>query len=124
MGWQPIEINGVKMEIRDRGSGEPIVFVHGSMGDELAAVLTEPALADHYRLVDYHRRGYGGSECPRCQSASNNSPRTAWRLCGIWASNGRILPANPTAGRSSCRSRGMPRRLYTRWPCWSRPCPR
>ncbi len=65
MDWQPVEINGVNLEIRDRGSGEPIVFVHGSMGDELAAVLTQPALADHYRLVDYHRRGYGGSECPQ-----------------------------------------------------------
>jgi pimeloyl-ACP methyl ester carboxylesterase len=30
----------------------------------LAAVLTEPALVDQYRLVDYHRRGYGSSECP------------------------------------------------------------
>jgi pimeloyl-ACP methyl ester carboxylesterase len=35
------------------------------MGDELAAVLTEPALTDRYRLVDYHRRGFGGSECPQ-----------------------------------------------------------
>jgi pimeloyl-ACP methyl ester carboxylesterase len=64
MDWQPVEINGVTLEIRDRGSGDPVVFVHGSMGDELAAVLTQPALADRYRLVDYHRRGYGGSECP------------------------------------------------------------
>jgi pimeloyl-ACP methyl ester carboxylesterase len=63
MDWQPVEINDVALEIRDRGSGEPIVFVHGSMGDELAALLTEPALADRYRLVDYHRRGYGCSEC-------------------------------------------------------------
>jgi pimeloyl-ACP methyl ester carboxylesterase len=63
MDWQPVEINGVTMEVRDRGAGEPIVFVHGSMGDELAAVLKEPALVDRYRLVDYHRRGYGCSEC-------------------------------------------------------------
>ena len=63
MNWQPVEINGVAIEIRDRGSGEPIVLVHGSMGDELAAVLTQPVLADRYRLVDYHRRGYGRSEC-------------------------------------------------------------
>jgi pimeloyl-ACP methyl ester carboxylesterase len=33
------------------------------MGDELAAILTQPALADQYRLIDYHRRGYGCSEC-------------------------------------------------------------
>lgn len=59
---QPTEIKGVTLELRDQGSGEPVVFVHGAMGDELSAVLAEPALADHYRLIDYHRRGFGGSE--------------------------------------------------------------
>lgn len=61
---QLIKINGVSLEIRDQGSGEPVVFVHGSMGDECAAIVTEPALANHYRIIDYHRRGYGDSECP------------------------------------------------------------
>ena len=56
------QINGVELEIRDRGSGEPVVFVHGGMGDECAAVLAEPALANQYRLIDYHRRGWGNSE--------------------------------------------------------------
>jgi pimeloyl-ACP methyl ester carboxylesterase len=55
------QINGVELEVRDRGSGEPVVFVHGSMGDECAAVLTEPLLANQYRLIDYHRRGWGNS---------------------------------------------------------------
>ena len=61
---QLTKINGVSLEIRDQGSGEPIVFVHGSMGDECAAIVSEPALANHYRIIDYHRRGYGDSECP------------------------------------------------------------
>jgi len=64
MNWQPVEINGVKLEIRDRGSGEPIVFVHGAMGDELAAVLEQPALAQRFRLIDYHRRGLTGCSTP------------------------------------------------------------
>ena len=38
------------------------MFVHGSMGDECAAVLAEPVLANHFRLIHYHRRGYGNSE--------------------------------------------------------------
>jgi pimeloyl-ACP methyl ester carboxylesterase len=65
MTWQAMqgtEINGVELEIWDRGSGEPVVFVHGAMGDECAAVLAEPALANHFRLIHYHRRGYGNSE--------------------------------------------------------------
>lgn len=67
MTWgamQRTEINGVELEIRDRGSGEPVVFVHGGMGDECAAVLKEPALANQYRLIDYHRRGWGNNELP------------------------------------------------------------
>jgi len=55
------QINGVELEVRDRGSGEPVVFVHGAMADECAAVLTEPLFANQYRLIDYHRRGWGNS---------------------------------------------------------------
>lgn len=61
---QRAEINGVELEIRDRGSGEPVVFVHGAMGDECAAVVAEPALATKYRVIDYSRRGWGNSERP------------------------------------------------------------
>jgi pimeloyl-ACP methyl ester carboxylesterase len=67
MSWpamQRTKINGVGLEIWDRGSGEPVVFVHGGMGDECAAVLVEPALANQFRLIHYHRRGYGNSEAP------------------------------------------------------------
>jgi pimeloyl-ACP methyl ester carboxylesterase len=67
MTWKEMqltEINGVKLEVEDRGLGEPVVFVHGAMGDECAAVLTEPALANQYRLIDYHRRGWGKSDSP------------------------------------------------------------
>jgi pimeloyl-ACP methyl ester carboxylesterase len=68
MTWQATqrtEINGVKLEILDRGSGEPVVFVHGGMGDECAAVLAESALANQFRLIHYHRRGFGNSEAPK-----------------------------------------------------------
>jgi pimeloyl-ACP methyl ester carboxylesterase len=61
---QRVEINGAQLEIRERGSGEPVVFVHGAMGDECAAVVKEPALTEHYRVIDYHRRGWGNSTCP------------------------------------------------------------
>jgi pimeloyl-ACP methyl ester carboxylesterase len=61
----PAEINGVTLDVLDRGSGEPVVFVHSVMGDECAAVLVEPALASQFRVVHYHRRGYGNSERPK-----------------------------------------------------------
>ncbi len=61
---QHTKINGVKLETLDRGTGDPVVFIHGAMGDECFAVLEEPALTDSYRLIHYHRRGWGESECP------------------------------------------------------------
>ena len=61
---QLTEINGVQLEVWDRGSGEPVVFVHGGMGDECLAMLAEPALTSRYRLIHYHRRGWGKSERP------------------------------------------------------------
>jgi pimeloyl-ACP methyl ester carboxylesterase len=61
---QATEINDARLEIRDRGTGEPVVFVHGAMGDECAAIVVEPALTNRYRVIDYHRRGYGRSEIP------------------------------------------------------------
>ncbi len=60
---QLTNINGINLEISDRGSGDPVVFIHGASGDECFAVLEEPALADSYRLIHYHRRGWGQSEC-------------------------------------------------------------
>lgn len=58
------EVNGAKLDVRDRGSGDPVVFVHGGMGDECAAIVKEPALLSSYRIIDYHRRGWGNSTCP------------------------------------------------------------
>jgi pimeloyl-ACP methyl ester carboxylesterase len=46
------------------GSGEePVVFIHGNIiADANAPLLKQQILADSYRLVSYHRRGYAGSE--------------------------------------------------------------
>jgi pimeloyl-ACP methyl ester carboxylesterase len=62
---QRTEINGAELEILDIGSGEPVMFIHGGMGDECFAVLAEPALTDRYRLIHYQRRGWGKSELPK-----------------------------------------------------------
>jgi pimeloyl-ACP methyl ester carboxylesterase len=59
-----VAINGAHLEIRQRGVGEPVVFVHGAMGDECAAIVREPLLINQYHVIDYHRRGYGRSENP------------------------------------------------------------
>ncbi|MCB0187969.1 MAG: alpha/beta hydrolase, partial [Caldilineaceae bacterium] len=59
---EQVTINGAQLTVRERGAGEPVLFVHGLMGDECAAVVQEPVLIEQYRVIDYHRRGWGESE--------------------------------------------------------------
>ena len=54
------DVGGIELEVHDRGSGEPVVFVHAMRAD-WHGVLAEPALAEQHRLVYYHRRGFGRS---------------------------------------------------------------
>jgi pimeloyl-ACP methyl ester carboxylesterase len=55
-------VNGVELEYEVAGDGEPVVLVHGAfIADAFRPLLSESALTDRYRLIHYHRRGYGGS---------------------------------------------------------------
>jgi pimeloyl-ACP methyl ester carboxylesterase len=56
------EIDGTTLEYEDSGAGEPVVFVHGAfVADAFRPLIAEPALAERFRLITYHRRGHGGS---------------------------------------------------------------
>jgi pimeloyl-ACP methyl ester carboxylesterase len=56
------KINGVELEYQVSGTGEPVVFIHGSfIADTFRPLLAEPSVAGRYRLIHYHRSGYAGS---------------------------------------------------------------
>jgi 3-oxoadipate enol-lactonase len=60
-----ISVNGVDLEFEVRGTGEPVLLIHGSIiADAFAPLLAEPALTGRHRLISYHRRGYAGSSHP------------------------------------------------------------
>jgi pimeloyl-ACP methyl ester carboxylesterase len=55
-------IEGVELEYQQLGSGEPVVLVHaGVFSDFFAPLVEQPALAEHYRVVQYARAGCAGS---------------------------------------------------------------
>ena len=55
------DIAGIELEYDLRGSGEPVVLIHwGVSGLWAEPLLEEPVLKD-YRLLSYHRAGFGGS---------------------------------------------------------------
>lgn len=66
---QIARINGADLGVIDKGIGEPLVFIHGAGSFECHAVLQQPALTERFRLIHYHRRGYGESE-PRQEPTS------------------------------------------------------
>jgi pimeloyl-ACP methyl ester carboxylesterase len=52
-------VDGSALEYEDSGVGEPVVCIHGAfIADSFRPLLSESSLADRYRLISYHRRGY------------------------------------------------------------------
>ncbi len=52
---------GLEYEIT--GEGEPVLLIHGShIAESFLPMTRESALAESYRLIRYHRRGFAGSE--------------------------------------------------------------
>ena len=50
------------LEFHDLGSGEPVVFIQTALiVDELLPLARELPLAEGFRGIVYHRRGYAGS---------------------------------------------------------------
>ena len=55
---------GVDLAAYERGSGPPVLLVHGMADDALGWTPLPEALAGEARVIAYDRRGYGGSESP------------------------------------------------------------
>ena len=62
---QRTRVNGVELEYEIHGSGEPVILLHGGLlADENTPLTKESALTSRYKVINYHRRGFGGSEHP------------------------------------------------------------
>jgi pimeloyl-ACP methyl ester carboxylesterase len=58
---QRARVNGVELEYEVTGSGEAVLLISSVLADGFLPLVREPALADRYRLIRYHRRGWVGS---------------------------------------------------------------
>ena len=55
-------VNGVTLEYEVRGTGEPVLLVHGShIARSFLPLVTQRELTERYMLIRYHRRGFLGS---------------------------------------------------------------
>jgi pimeloyl-ACP methyl ester carboxylesterase len=56
-------LNGAEIEYELRGTGDPLLLIHGSiLADAFRPLVIEREIADHYRVIYYHRRGFAGSD--------------------------------------------------------------
>ena len=58
-----LEIDGVQLAYEERGSGPPVLLVHGT-GGAVWDPLPELLATAGYRAIYYNRRGFGASVCP------------------------------------------------------------
>jgi 3-oxoadipate enol-lactonase len=58
---ESVEVNGVELEYEATGSGEPVLLISPVVADGFLPLVSEPALADRYQLIRYHKRGWCGS---------------------------------------------------------------
>jgi 3-oxoadipate enol-lactonase len=60
---QRVAVDHHELEYDLRGSGEVVALIHWGIGAAWAQpLLDQPALADRYRLLSYHRAGFAGSD--------------------------------------------------------------
>ena len=59
---QHLEVDSAGIAYDTWGDGEPVLLMHpGLLADGMLPLIAEPALSSRYRLIWYHRRGYGSS---------------------------------------------------------------
>jgi pimeloyl-ACP methyl ester carboxylesterase len=99
--------DGAELAYEVSGTGEPVVFIHAEfIADAFRPLLAEATLADRYRLILYHGRGYVGSS--RGEGLADVALQARW-------------PGYGTALERRCQG-PSPRRLRTRGPRLSASC--
>lgn len=58
---ESVDVNDIELECEAHGTGEPVLLIDMLIADCFVPLLTEPALANAFRLVRYHKRGWVGS---------------------------------------------------------------
>jgi pimeloyl-ACP methyl ester carboxylesterase len=58
---QKAKLNGVELEYEVTGAGEPVLLISPVLTDGFLPLVSDRALAERYRLIRYHKRGWAGS---------------------------------------------------------------
>ena len=93
---ETVNVNGVDLDYEVVGAGEPVLLISPVLADGFVPLLAEPALADRYQLIRYHKRGWAGStHTPAPVSIADHAADAAALLAELH------LPRAHVAGHSS-----------------------
>lgn len=59
-----VAIEGGELRVKITGQGEPLVLIHGMAQDHRLWIPQVDAFAQHYQVISYDMRGFGGSSRP------------------------------------------------------------
>ncbi|MBV9281141.1 MAG: 2-succinyl-6-hydroxy-2,4-cyclohexadiene-1-carboxylate synthase [Chloroflexi bacterium] len=59
-----VPVNGIQLNVEQRGSGPPLLLLHGFTGSVATWAPLMDALAGRFRTVAVDLHGHGGSDCP------------------------------------------------------------
>jgi pimeloyl-ACP methyl ester carboxylesterase len=82
-----VTVDGTQLEYVERGSGEPLVFVHGSLGDLRSWEPQLESFAERHRVIAYSRRYHHPNSC-RGDAASYSAALHADDLAELMAALG------------------------------------
>ena len=59
-----VKVNGVNLWYQTTGDGEPVMQIHGCGFGHFNFAPVTPLIAEHFKVIDYDQRGFGGSDRP------------------------------------------------------------
>jgi pimeloyl-ACP methyl ester carboxylesterase len=57
-------LNGIELEFEIIGSGDPVLLISPVLADGFLPLVAERSLNEHYEVIRYNKRGWGGSTHP------------------------------------------------------------
>ena len=115
-----LPVNGGELEFETKGTGEPLVLIHGSIsGESFDCLMDQPALTDRYQVTHYHRRGFLGSTHHTGPFSIAQQAQDALAVVQRVAGGG-TLPVIPTVAQPRCSSRWTLLMPCTHLRSWSR----
>ena len=69
------DVNGTTIHYFEHGEGEPLVFVHGTLGDLHAFSAQIEEFAKEFRVIAYSRRFHPPNDPPRASAVGSTSSR-------------------------------------------------